>query len=143
MKRIVGLTLAFVGLLPLVGCGWLTNLLSPTHVTVRLVNNTNFPLTVELRLGSDQNVLEALLASAGQEVNVTLGAGQTTTFTRPCDDLQAIMVNRADLDMGLGLGPSQKSGVYRDGNHFNCGDTLVFTFTQPNVLTLSIGFAKQ
>ena len=60
MKRTIALVAALLLLSPLVACDSLSNLLAPTQVTVRLVNNTNFPVSVELRMGNDQNVLEAL-----------------------------------------------------------------------------------
>jgi hypothetical protein len=142
MKRCVALTAALLVLSPLVGCDSLTNLLNPTQVTVRLVNNTDFTVTVQLRLSGDQNVLESLLTTLGEESSVTLTAGQSSTIVRSCDDLQAIMVERADVNYIIGIGPNQQSDVYRDGTDFDCGDTIVFTFTQPNLLALNIDFNR-
>ena len=41
---------------------------------------------------------------------------QTTTFTRDCDDLQAIIIGDADLQLPLGLGPDASTDVLHDGD---------------------------
>ena len=38
-----------------------------------------------------------LLTRIGEELTLTLGVGQERTFTRDCDDLQAIVIDDADL----------------------------------------------
>ena len=142
MRRGLGLAAALILLVPVSGCNSVLQLLGVNRVTVRLVNTTNFPIDVDIRISDDQNVLRDVLTSLGERVQVTLAAGQTSSFSRDCDDLQAIIIDNADQDIGLGLGPSQQSDVYRDGSDFNCGDTLVFTFSQANILSLQISFSR-
>jgi hypothetical protein len=54
--------------------------------------------------------------------------GKTETFTRDCDQLQAIVIDDTDLMVIGQLGPETDTDVLRDGDDFGCGDTLVFTF---------------
>ncbi|MCC6360434.1 MAG: hypothetical protein IT450_16970 [Phycisphaerales bacterium] len=110
--------------------------------TVALKNSTAFPVEVRVRYGANQNVLADILEEAGTEVVQTVPANSTVTFSRDCEELQAIMIENADLQIIGGIGPSQNTGVYRDGSDFGCGDTLTFTFSTSNFLTeLEINFA--
>lgn len=110
--------------------------------TVALKNSTAFPVEVRVRYGANQNVLAEILEEAGTEVVQTVPANSTVTFSRDCEELQAIMIENADLQIIGGIGPSQNTGVYRDGSDFGCGDTLTFTFSTSNFLTeLEINFA--
>ena len=146
MKRFAFVLLVSTAvLLPAAGCESLISLLQPNTVTVRLVNtSTSFQVDVELYYSNDQNVLEALLTTLGEERELSIPAGQSTTFSVDCDDLQAIMIEQAELVIISGIGPEESTGVYRDGTDFNCGDTLVFTFTHPVLPTdLDISFAVQ
>lgn len=125
------------------GCpvGGLLDLLGPSGTTVQLVNTSNdFALDVELYTGEDQNALELTLTEFGERRQVTVPAGETRSFTLSCDKLQAIIIDRAELVLIGDIGPDQKSRVYRDGSDFNCGDTLVFTFSHP-ALPLSLDIA--
>lgn len=119
-----------VVLLLLAGCDTISGLIGPTHVTVILVNAVDsFPVDVKVRYDDIQEIPELLLEQTGTELNYTVAAGDSVTFTRPCDDLQAIMIEDADLLVLGGLGPETSSSVQRDGDDFSCGDTLVFTFS--------------
>lgn len=114
-----------------------------TVTTVRLVNNTAFPVDVTLFYGSEQNEPAATLPLTGTEVVETVPANSTVTFSRDCDDLQAIVIDDADLQIVGSIGPSQNTRVYRDGDDFGCGDTLTFTFTVSSFLTeLDIAFSS-
>ena len=123
------------------GCG----LLSPSSVTVNLVNNGNFPVEVQIFVHDDQNVFQFLMEEVGEELNLSVPAGSTVSFTRDCDDLQAIMIADADLlVVGNLISPEADTDVLRDGSDFSCGDTLTFTFTHPDIpISLSIGFDAQ
>ena len=77
------------------GCG----LVSPSSVTVDLVNNGDFVVEVQVFVHDDQNVLRSLIDNVGEELNFSVPAGATVTFTRDCDDLQAIIINDADLQI--------------------------------------------
>ena len=117
-----------VGLVPLMaGC---TGRLfpRPTSVTVNLVNHSDFAVEVDLYISNEQDVPESILVTLGEKIEFTVPAGETRTFTRDCDDLQAIIISDADLMVIGQIGPSADTDVLRDGTQFNCGDTIDFTF---------------
>ena len=127
MKRL-GVCVLALCLLSVAGCDALLNPLGLDIVTVKVVNNGDFAIVVEIYYADEQLIPEALLTSTGTQVTLTVQAGQTETFTRACDDLQAIIVNDADLQVIGGLGPETRGDVLRDGTDFNCHDTITFTF---------------
>jgi len=47
-----------------------------------------------------------------------------TVFSKDCDNLQAIIISDADLEV---VG-EEDTGTLRDGDDFGCGDTIIFTF---------------
>ena len=85
------------------------------------------------------------MEEVGEELNLSVPAGSTVSFTRDCDDLQAIMIADADLlVVGNLISPEADTDVLRDGSDFSCGDTLTFTFTHPDIpISLNIGFDAQ
>ena len=130
MVRFVVVSLAAAGmLLPTTGCGDLGSIFDifqPHVTTVRLVNaNSTFSVHVELYYGGDQDALEAILTSLGTQREFTIAPNDSQVFTVDCDDLQAIIISYAELDILAGIGPETDTDVYRDGTDFNCGDTLV------------------
>lgn len=141
MRRAYGCVAGAVLAMLSSGCG----LLSPSSVTVNLVNNGDFAVEVQIFVHSDQNVLETLIDDVGEELNFSVPAGSTVSFTRDCDDLQAIIIEDADLQILGGLiTPDANTEVLRDGSDFGCGDTLTFTFTHPDLaLSLNIAFAAR
>ena len=116
------------------GCPFLSTALTPNTTTVRLINNGDLPVEVVMYVGSDQNVLEDILTNTGERVQYTVPAGGTETFTRDCDELQAIIVDNAELIVIGGGGPDADTNVLRDGSDFNCGDTIEFTFDHSALL---------
>jgi hypothetical protein len=113
------------------GCG----LLRPSSTEVELVNNGDFTVEVRIFISDEQKIPAGLIDDLGDELNFTVAAGQRETFSRSCDDLQAVVVDEADLQVALGLGPDASSEVLRDGTDFGCGDGIRFTFTHNEVLT--------
>jgi hypothetical protein len=131
MKRIAVLGLA--GLMPaLVSCeaalDIVGNLVGSDTTTVRLVNEASSPVTVTLFFGDDQNALEAVLTEFGTEREFTLQPGDSQQFSEPCEDLQAVIIDNAKLNLLGQIGPEADTDVQRDGDDFNCGDTVTFTF---------------
>jgi hypothetical protein len=116
-------------LLPLGGCDAFLEIIDTNQTSVRLVNTASFPVTVELYFGDDQNTLRALLVEFGTERNITIPPGETRSFTEPCEELQAIVIEDANLDVLGAIGPSNDTDVLRDGSDFGCGDTIVYTFS--------------
>ena len=128
--------LVLVAIWPVVsGCDAVEDLFGADTVTVALVNNSSLDLDVEVEIyiSDQQNIPEALLTQLGTRLTYTVEAGETVTFSRSCDDLQAIIVSNADLQVLVGIGPATSSDVLRDGD-FSCGDTIVFTFDHSIVL---------
>lgn len=114
---------------------------SPDTASVRLMNNTMFPVQVTIYYSGYQNMLEELLESVGTKYEATIPAGGTEYFSRDCEELQAITIQEAKMVIVGDVGPSTDSPVYRDGTDFGCGDTLTFTFTQPPLPTeLNVAF---
>ncbi|MCZ6652417.1 MAG: hypothetical protein O7D91_05250 [Planctomycetota bacterium] len=118
----------------LAGCDSLVGLLRPSETTIVLANDSDFDVEIVLFYGDDQNILEALLTEIGEEMTLTIGAGEQSTFSRDCDDLQAIIIDDADLLLIGQLGPEVKTDVLRDGNEFGCGDTVTFTFEHSDTI---------
>ena len=116
------------------GCG-LLSLLSSNQVTVSLVNQSDFPVDVDILIGDEQEMPEFLLRELRNELDFALPAGGAQTFSRPCSELQAIMIEDADLRALGGLGPDASTDVQRDGDDFSCGDTITFTFSHSVIIT--------
>ena len=96
----------------------------PSTVTVRLVNNGEFPVDGELYYDDDQDTFDNLLRERGTLVEFDVAAGDTFTFVRACDDLQAIFIDDADLRVFIGISPDDDTEVLRDGTDFSCGDII-------------------
>jgi len=116
------------------GCDALEELFGSDTVTVRLVNDGSFDVEVEIYISDQQDIPEAVLTLLGTKLDYTVEAGGTVTFTRSCDELQAIVVSDADLLAVGGLRPDTSWEVLRDGDDFSCGETIVFTFDHSIVL---------
>ncbi len=123
-------------LLTLAGCGigrTISGRLGPQEVRVTLVNNGDSAVDVRIRYDDEQDIPEDLLDEIGPELTMTVAAGQTATFSRDCGELQAIRIVRADLDIFGEVGPSAETSVLRDGDDFNCGDRITYTFDHAEV----------
>ena len=120
------LTMVGVSLFALVvGC----DAIAANDITVVLRNNGSFTVQARVVIDDEQAIPEFLIKDVGEEVDVSIPAGESRTFSRSCDELQAIMIDQADLRIaGTGFGPETDSDLLRDGDDFNCGDTITFTF---------------
>ena len=134
MNRLFRIRLLAVLVLVFSGCGIVGDLLRGTRVTVDLVNETDFDVQATLFFDDEQNIPEFLLVQSdiGTEVSLTVPPGQTVSFSESCDDLQALIVENANLAILGGLGPDANTDVLRDGDDFGCGDTVVLRFTDAN-----------
>ena len=97
-------------------------------VTVELVNNGDFGVRAVIFYDDLQEVPEFVLVETGQEIEITVPAGGRQSFSRSCDDFQAMIVEDADLLVIGGAGPDASTDVLRDGDDFNCGSTITLTF---------------
>ncbi len=139
MKRTIPVALAVVSLVAARGCGF-----GPSSTTVRFVNNASFPVQVTMVYDSQQDVPQAILEATGHTFDVTVEPGAVATFSRACDELQAIEIEKAELSIIGDIGPSSSTRVYRDGSDFFCGSEVTFTFTQSITLTdLNISFSER
>ena len=131
---LAGLTLA------LTGCDVLIGIITPTTVTVSLVNASDYDVDAKIFISDEQGLPEFLLTELASEIHIgdeldfVIPAGETATFTRSCDKLQAIVVDDADLLVLVGLGPEAGSDVLRDGDDFRCGDIIIFTFSHSQAM---------
>jgi hypothetical protein len=114
------------------------------QTSVILRNNTSFPVDVELFYDDEQDIPEVLLEENGTRLTFTLAPGEAQSFSRPCEDLQAVFINDADMRIAPGISPEASTRVYREPDDFTCGNTLTFTFTAANLGTsLEISFSQQ
>jgi len=135
MKKKLHYTLILgLWLCPLAGCDVLLAILTPSSMIISLVNNSDFPITVSLYTSDTQEIPALLITSNGEQSIFAVPAGETVTFIRPCDDVQAIVVDDADLLIIGGFGPEANSDVLRDNTDFSCGDTIFFTFDHTDLL---------
>lgn len=109
------------------GCDALLGLVEPV-TTVRLINNSDFAVEGELFYDDEDDTIEELLEENGTRRAIVLAAGDQTSFSVSCDDLRAIIISDADLQIITGIGPSASTDVLREGDDFECGDVITFTF---------------
>jgi hypothetical protein len=131
---LAGAAMVVVGL-GVCGCEALLGLLQSNVTTVRLVNNGQFTVHAELFISSEQDIPESLLTADNDDrEEYAIPAGETVSFFRDCDDLQAIIIDEADLNLVGEAGPETSTGVLRDGDDFGCGDIITFTFDHSEIL---------
>lgn len=117
--------------LPLAGACDLMNLLQGDAVIVQLVNDGDYAVRLELRISDNQYELQMVLEEFGDELNRTVAPGEMVTLVESCDDLQAIMIAEAELEVVGDSGPRNSTDILRDGDDFGCGDVIVYTFDHP------------
>jgi hypothetical protein len=116
------------------GCDSLAALMAlfgPSVTSVRLVNNTSANVEGTLYFSGEQDIPEDLLTTdlLATEVEFEIAAGASRVIrTESCEDLQAVIIDKAELLLLPGLSPDTGSDVLRDGEDFHCGDEVVFTF---------------
>ena len=136
MKRCFQLPILAAWAALFVGCDLALNFLGQSNsVTVRLVNNSDFSVDVDLFISSEQDIPRDVLTTLGDKLEFTLAPGESTSLMRECEDLQAVVIDDADLRVTGSLGPDADTNVLRDGSDFDCGDTIVFTFDHSSAIT--------
>ncbi|HKQ50528.1 MAG TPA: hypothetical protein VJZ71_20825 [Phycisphaerae bacterium] len=116
------------------GCELFFNL-GQNRTSVRLVNNADFTVEVDLYISNEQDIPREVLTVLGDKLEFTLAPGESTSFMRDCDDLQAVVIDDANLrDSGF-FEPDADTNVLRDDGDFDCGDTIVFTFDHSSAVT--------
>jgi hypothetical protein len=132
-RLIVSTILLAIAIVPS-GCGLLDNLVPQPLTTVRLVNNGQFDVRVTVVFDDEQDAPRELLTEFGTALEFTLSPGESTSFSRDCDQIQAITLDNAELRIIGGVGPGFDSEVFRDGSDFNCGDVIEFSFDHSDIL---------
>jgi len=116
------------------GCSALIGLVQPSTVTVQIVNNGTFPIVTTFYIDKDENIFDFLIKELGTKIEDTVQAGQSTTLTRSCSDLGAIILDKAELQIVGSVGPDTSDGILRQGEDFSCGDTITYTFNHSDAL---------
>lgn len=101
---------------------------------VEVTNNGDYPVDAVFFISDEQDIPRALLTETGERVEISIEPGQTVPIVRDCDDLQAIVLDDADLRVIGSVGPETNSEVLRDGTDFGCRDTVTFTFDHTNAI---------
>ena len=127
MRRLFGVLSIACLLLPLAGCDAFPVIVGD-QVMVKLVNDGDYDVDVVIYIDDDQDISKSRLTEDGTKLEYTVEEGETRTFLRSCDDLQAIIIDDADLQWLGGIELETSTNVLRDGDDFGCRDTIVFTF---------------
>ena len=135
MTRGIASTLSLLVGCFLVSCDSLPGILDlflPTTTSVRFVNDTGFTVEGTLYYSDQQDIPEVMLTNdvLATELDFTLSAGaDRVILAESCEELQAIIIDKAEMLLFPGISPDADTGVFRDGDEFNCGNEIVFTFT--------------
>lgn len=122
------------------GCGNLSGILDalgldPNSVTLRLVNETAFPVEPSVYVSSVGDlwfdaITEEFLAFGINLQNIAeLNPGEVVTRRYDCDEIKAVMASDAELKTGLGLSPDDDTEVFTEGDDFECGDTITIRYS--------------
>ena len=116
------------------GCNALLGFLSPNTLTIVLVNQSpSFRVDGTLVYAEDDLPRE-LLDQLGSKVDFDLGPGETQRLSRDCGSVHSIRVLDADLRVIAGVSPGTSSDVRSNGDDYNCGDQIIFTFSHSAAL---------
>ena len=135
MQKLLAI-LVGTSMLALSSCNALSFLL-PNTVTVALVNPGTLDVDGQLfydddetalNLLNDINALDNFLREFGQQFDFVVPAGDTVTFTRSCNDLQAIFVDDANVRIAGVVTSDDDTNPIREGDDFICGSTITYTF---------------
>lgn len=116
------------------GCGILLGALQPSEVVVALVNDGDYPVEGELCYSDEDDTVEELLEEFGTKRVFALAAGEESEFSLDCEELRAIILSKADLQLIGEVGPSTGTDVIRDGVNFECGDRIEFRFDHSDLI---------
>ncbi len=135
MRKVLPLLLATVALANL-GSSCPLSVLQQT--SVQFINNSTLGVDVQFFYGDEQLATKTTLQLAGEEQNLNVPAGGTRSLSFPCDSLQAIYIEEAALTLPGELGPERDTEILRDGDDFNCGDTITYTFSGSLIVDFAI-----
>lgn len=133
MKKKMGAGI-LVFLLSVVGSCGDFGIVLPGQVTITLDNRGDYDVDVTLYYDNDEDIPLFLLTRSGTRVEFQVDDDDTVTFFRDCDRVGAIVVSDARLRVLSGVGPRASSDVLRQGDDFECGDRIIFTFDHSDAL---------
>ncbi len=122
------------GLVGLAGSCGDFGIILPGQVTITLDNRGDYDVDATIYYDNDEDIPLFLLTRSGTRVEFTVDEDDTVTFFRDCDRVGAIVVSDARLRVLSGIGPRASSDVLRQGDDFECGDRIIFTFDHSNAL---------
>lgn len=97
-------------------------------VVVELVNNSSVPVAADLWADPDIETRSANVAIDSNYVNIgdPLAVGEVATITLECADAGTLLSN-ADF-AATPVGDYDGAALLRVGEHFECGDTVTYTY---------------
>jgi hypothetical protein len=113
--------------------------------TMELVNNTDYPLHVSLYYSVVSSDQASVVKNSGVKTEFDVAPGETAALVQSCPDVQAVLVEDAQLSVNGSPGPAAGTQVYRANLDFLHGDTVIFTFTAadgggaPNITFSRVG----
>jgi hypothetical protein len=119
------------------------NCVPERQTSIVLRNQTNFTVDVELYYHHRQEIPQFLIDETGTRMTFSIPPNGVESFSRPCEDLQAIYIKDAQMRVLPGISPDANTRIYREPDDFGCANTLTFTFTQNVIATsLNVSFAQ-
>lgn len=104
-------------------------------MTLVLVNETEFPVNPSVFVSDiDHFIIEGLTeslltVSENEQRFGEIFAGEVLEFEYDCDDFKAVKAEDAELLAGFGIEPEDSTGLLVDDEDFDCGDTVVITYS--------------
>ena len=138
-------SLAPIGLImSLAGCGFGLDIFMPSTVTITFVNEfTDFEIEGTIVFDNREAFLKEDLVGFGEDLSFVIdGGGSVSLAPLDCDDVESLVLDRAELLVIGNIGPSTDSEILRIGEDFECGDEIVFTFTG-SILDLDVTTAAR
>ncbi len=131
VKYRIGIVTAVGLALSITGCDVVLDIILPSTVTITLVNDSaQFRVDGTIVFDDDDPLLKADLIAFGTERDFDLEPGESFSFPPlDCDEVQALILQDADLRVIGGVGPETDSDILRMGDDFECGNEIVFTFS--------------
>jgi hypothetical protein len=110
------------------------SLFIPRVVTLRVVNDAEFPVDTNVFVSEDDEFIfgldETLLTLDTNLQNFgRLPAGETLDRAYDCDRIGSVMAADAELRTGMGISPNADTRIFLQGDDFVCGDTITIRFT--------------
>lgn len=128
MKHVGHLVIAGF-LLSALGCDALLDFVLPSTVSVSFVNESpDFDVEVAFIFDDEDDIPEFVLRQLEPDLELLIGPGDSESRSFDCDDLQAMIIDRAELQAAP-FGPDSDTDVLRIDDDYECGDEIVFTFT--------------